>query len=96
MQRATLLLIILIVLGSCLCSGCSARPAPVVPPAPVALQAVPCPAPDRPLLPPVNGALPFDSPENVSVLMERDDIYRTYAAGLEAAVKCYKVQTETH
>ncbi|GFM37984.1 lipoprotein [Desulfovibrio psychrotolerans] len=89
-KRAVPLLIILTALGS----GCAVRPVPVVPPAPVVLRTVLCPAPVRPVLPSVNGNLPFDAPENLTVLLERDDTYRAYAEGLEAAVECYSAQTE--
>jgi hypothetical protein len=84
-QRALLLL-----LGSiALCSSC-AKPAPMIMTVPV----VECPAPVRPTLPDVDPALPLDHAANVEVLMIRDDAYRAYAQGLEAAVQCYRSQVE--
>lgn len=89
MPRAWPLLIASIALGS----GCAARPVPVVPPAPVVVGAKPCATPPRPALPPVDGSVPFDTPANVDALLHRDDIHRTYAEALEAALACYKRQT---
>lgn len=91
MRRASVLLIVSIALGSL---GCSARQA-LVPPAPEIVRMEECPCPERPELPPVNGTLPLDHPENVEALLERDDAYRAYAHGLEASVECYKSQLET-
>ncbi|EGY26286.1 hypothetical protein DA2_1469 [Desulfovibrio sp. A2] len=88
MPRAWPLLIASIALGS----GCAARPVPVVPPAPVVVGAKPCAAPPRPALPPVDRAMPFDAPANVDALLRRDDIHRSYAEALEAALACYKRQ----
>lgn len=86
MRRVMLLLIASIVI----CSGC-AKPAEqqiVMAPA-----AVICPAPARPELPRIDGALPLDGPANIDALMTRDDMMRQYIRGLEATVDCYQEQT---
>lgn len=88
MRPAWLLLLVSTALGS----GCAARPVPVVPQAPVVVGVTPCAAPHRPALPPVDGTLPFDAPVNVKALLERDDMARSYAAALEAALDCYQAQ----
>lgn len=90
MTRAIVLLIVSIALGSL---GCSVRQAPT-PPAPVIMLMTECPEPFRPALPLINGALPFDHPVNVEVLLERDDVFRAYIQGLEATVDCYRAQAE--
>ncbi len=74
-----------------LLGGCFAA-APRVPPAPAVARAVRCPAPETPVLPPLDADLPFDSPENVRALLERDDLLRRYLQGLRAALRCYEVQ----
>lgn len=74
-----------------ICSGC-AKPAPA-PQIVMAPAAVTCPAPARPELPRIDGALPLDSPANIEALMTRDDLLRQYIRGLEATVDCYKAQT---
>ena len=89
MRRAWPLLLASIALGS----GCAGRPLPTVPPAPVLAPVVVCPAPVRPGLPALDGTFPFDSPANVAALLERDDVLRGYAKGLEATVDCYRAQT---
>lgn len=43
-------------------------------------------APALPLLDPYE---PLDSPANVKLIMERDDIIRSYIDGLTAALACY-------
>jgi hypothetical protein len=90
MRRVTALLIALIALGS---MGCSAHQV-VVPQAPEIVRIVPCPCPQRPELPAVNGSLPFDHQVNVEVFLERDDTFRAYIKGLEATVECYRSQVE--
>ena len=90
LRRAVRPLLLLTLLGSLLlAAGCAER-LPELPPAPRIVLARDCPAPERPELPPVDGELPFDAPENVSVLMRRDTIWKNYAEGLEAAVDCYR------
>ena len=90
LRRAVRPLLLLTLLGSLLlAAGCAER-LPELPPAPRIVLARDCPAPERPELPPVDGELPFDAPENVSVLMRRDTILKNYAEGLEAAGDCYR------
>ncbi len=95
MPRAMQSLLASTVLGSmlalCGLTGCASRPAP--PPSVVIVATQPCPAPVRPVLPMLDGTLPFDAPPNVAALLERDDALRGYAKGLEAAVDCYRAQT---
>lgn len=92
MRPAWLLLLALTALGS----GCASRNAPmVVPPAPVVVTLMPCAAPPRPVLPLVDGTLPFDAPGNVAVLLERDDAARNYVQALEAALDCYARQADS-
>lgn len=88
MKPATVLLIVLI--GLCSLAGCGGKRAPELPAPPAILNLPDCPAPERPLLPLINGGLPFDSPENIESFLERDDIMRAYIKGLEAAVTCYR------
>lgn len=89
MIRASALLIALIGLGSL--TGCGAsRPSLPVPPA--VLKLPDCPAPARPALPRIDGALPFDAPGNVKVLLERDDLLRGHVQALEDALGCYRRQ----
>lgn len=88
MTRAIVLLLASTALGSC-----GVRQ-PAVPVAPVIVFVTECPAPARPALPHLNGSLPFDHPVNVEAILERDDAYRAYIQGLEAAIECYRVQTE--
>jgi len=88
MRHASVLLIVSIALGS----GCAARQIQV-PPAPEIVRMEECPCPERPDLPLINGGLPFDHPVNVEAVLERDDVYRAYIQGLEAAIDCYRAQT---
>ena len=89
LRRAVRPLLLLTLLGSLLlAAGCAER-LPELPPAPRIVLARACPAPERPELPPADGELPFDAPENISALMRRDTILKNYAEGLEAAVDCY-------
>jgi hypothetical protein len=85
MKLANALLIASIVLGS---TGCGAV-RPSLPAPPVILNLPDCPAPARPRLVPVNGALPFDAPANVAALLERDDTLRLHVQALEAVITCY-------
>jgi hypothetical protein len=78
-----------------LCSGCAGQAPAFVPPAPVALVLPDCPAPDRPILPLLDPALPLDSLGNVEILLSRDDMMRRYIGGLAAAVRCYS-QEDAH
>jgi hypothetical protein len=87
MKRAKVPLIALIALGSL--TGCmTGKP---YAPAPPVMHSVPdCPAPERPQLPPYDGSLPLDAPENVEALLERDDILRLHIEALEATITCYR------
>lgn len=83
MKRAVVLLVAL----TALCSGCGTKQPQ---PAPLVLNLPDCPAPVPPVLPTVDGTLPFDGPENMAKLAERDDMVRVYVEGLEAAIRCYR------
>jgi len=85
MKRAVVLLVAL----TALCSGCGTKQA-VPQPAPLVLNLPDCPSPVPPVLPAVDGTLPFDGPENMERLAERDDVVRGYVDGLEAAIRCYR------
>lgn len=74
--------------GAIILTGCAVRP-PVLPPAPIVLHLPDCPEPLTPLLPGIDGVLPLDSPGNVEVLLERDDILRAFVSGLRATIGCY-------
>ena len=85
MKRVVVLLVAL----TALCSGCGTKQA-VPQPAPLVLNLPDCPSPVPPVLPAVDGTLPFDGPENMERLAERDDVVRGYVDGLEAAIRCYR------
>lgn len=85
MKRAVVLLVAL----TALCSGCGTKQA-VPQPAPLVLNLPDCPSPVPPVLPAMDGTLPFDGPENMERLAERDDVVRGYVDGLEAAIRCYR------
>jgi hypothetical protein len=89
MKRAKVPLIALIALGSLVLAGCGAR-APYAPAPPAVLSLPDCPAPARPQLPPYDGSLPFDAPENMEALLERDDTLRLHIEALEATITCYR------
>ena len=76
-------LVFLLLLGGCALS------APRVPPAPVVVGTIECPAPESPVLPELDAALSLDAPGNVRALLERDDLCRHYIEGLRAAIRCY-------
>lgn len=79
MKRALVLLIVSIGL----CSGCGHKRA-----APLILNLPDCPAPSVPVLQDLDAAEPLDSPENLARLLDRDDRFRAYIDGLEAALRC--------
>ena len=79
MRRAMLLLTVL----TALCSGCGHKQA-----APLILNLPDCPSPSAPALPELDAAEPLDSPENIALLLERDDRFRAYIDGLKAALRC--------
>jgi hypothetical protein len=54
-----------------------------------------CPAPERPRLALIDGALPFDNPANVAVFLERDDVLRLYVRALEATITCFRREQKT-
>jgi hypothetical protein len=89
MKRAGAPLIGLIALGSLTGCGVAGSALPV-PPAVLALPD--CPAPARPALAVVDGALPFDAPANVAAILERDDALRLHVLALEATIACYRRQ----
>lgn len=90
LRRAVRPLLLLTLLGSLLLAvGCAER-MPELPAPPRVFPARDCPAPERPVLPSIDGTLPFDAPENISAFMRRDTILKTYAKGLESAVDCYR------
>lgn len=76
----------------CSLTGCTAG-TPVVPQVPVIVETADCPAPPAPSLPVLDAALPFDAPQNVRVLLTRDDLCRQYIKGLQATVRCYEAQS---
>lgn len=93
MQRASVLLICLIVL----CSGCAAKvesDASAPEPAPVVMKVQRCARPTAPTLPKVRGDIPFDHPAQVEVILTRDTRQRVYADGLNSALDCYDAQAE--
>lgn len=81
MKRAAALLSASIVI--CSCCGCGQKQA-----APLILNLPDCPAPTVPVLPELDAAEPLDSPENIARLLERDDRFRAYVDGLNAALRC--------
>lgn len=81
MKRVVALFCASIVLCS-LC-GCGQKQA-----APLILNLPDCPALSVPTLPELDGQEPLDSPENIARLLERDDRFRAYVDGLEAALRC--------
>ena len=81
MKRVVALFCASIVLCS-LC-GCGQKQA-----APHILNLPDCPVPSVPALPELGGEEPLDSPENIARLLERDDRFRAYIDGLEAALRC--------
>ena len=90
MKHASVALIALTVL--CSVSGCAGRQPDKLPAAPLILNLPDCPEPGRPWLPAINGNLPFDAPENIEALLERDDILRFHIKAWEATGACYRRQ----
>ena len=85
MKRAVALFCASIVI--CNCCGCGPKQT-----APLILNLPDCPAPSVPALPELDAAEPLDSPENLSLLLERDDSIRAYIDGLRAALRCYQAR----
>lgn len=77
---------VLLSVSIALCS-CSAGNRP-----PESLALPDCPAPEAPVLPALDAAEPLESPTNMERLMERDDMMRTYIAGLLAALSCWRAR----
>lgn len=100
MKRASALLIVSIglcrrgaagiILMLCLC-GCGARQA-----AQPVLNLPDCPAPSAPALPLLDASEPLDSPDNMTRLMERDDMLRAYIDGLLATLSCWRAKGENN
>jgi hypothetical protein len=91
MKRASALLIASIATGSL--AGCAGRGA-TLPAPPVILNLPDCPAPARPALARIDGALPFDAPANVAAFLERDDVLRLHVRALEDTITCYRRKRE--
>lgn len=81
MKQGKKLLPALIVLCSCI-SACGKNI-----PVPVEIY---CPQPQKPELPLLSADLYLDSPANIEILMQRDDIMRGYIEGLEDTILCYE------
>ena len=99
MRRGKRLPTILIALGlSAALTACSAAgpERPMLPAPPVAVGTVECPAPKRPDVPAVNRNLSFDHPDNVAVLMARDDVLRRYVKALQSSLRCYEAQARAY
>ena len=87
MKPANALLTVLIVLCS---GGCADREGTELPRPPSILVLPECQEPNDPDLVPVDGDLPFDAPENVRALLERDDEFRLYYHASQQTFACYR------
>lgn len=90
--RAVLLPLVLT--GLCSLAGCATRADRVSAPPPAVIAAAPCPEPDDPILPDVDGETSFDALEQYDVFMERDDLLREHIKGLRRALDCYRAQAK--
>lgn len=81
MKHEKKLLPALIVLCSLLCACVKNMPVPAE---------MYCPQPAKPSLPLLSADLYLDSPVNIEILMQRDDIMRGYIEGLEDTILCYE------
>ena len=72
--------------------GCASNP-PV--PEPLVIEIARCPYPMPPELPLLHRGLSLDAPDNVNILMERDDCMRGYILGLRRALECYETQASS-
>ena len=89
MKLASALLTALIALCSlCGCTGKEQRER--LPRPPAILNLPECQEPNDPNLVPVDGDLPFDTPENVAALLERDDEYRLYYHASQKTFACFR------
>jgi hypothetical protein len=80
-----------------LVAGCGRKAAPdLSAPAPlqVACRMEECPAPEPPDWPAFDRAQHLCSPANVGTLLEREAVWRDYAARLRAALGCYQRQAK--
>lgn len=77
-------------LGALCGAGCAGREGSGLPPPPVILNLPECREPNDPDLTPVDGNLPFDAPENVKALLERDDEFRLYYRASQSTFACYR------
>lgn len=90
--RAALLPLVLI--GLCSLAGCATRADRVSTPPPAVIAAAPCPEPDDPILPDVDGEQSFDELDQYDVIMERDDLLRQHINALRRALDCYRAQAK--
>lgn len=82
MKHAKKLLPASIVLCSCLCCACGKN-------IPMQSESY-CPEPVKPELPLLLEEHCLDSPLNIEIIMQRDDMMRGYIEGLEDTIMCYK------
>lgn len=86
------ILIGLIALSGSVFSGCAGKDVPRVPAAPVRVKLQECPKPHKPDLPLLDRTLLSDTPRNLNIRAERDDLTRQYISGLEATDNCWRSQ----
>lgn len=53
-----------------------------------------CPQPNIPALPLLLEEKPLEAPQNIEILMYRDDILRSYIKALQETVICYSMKKE--
>ena len=87
MKLASVLLTALIVLCS---FGCTGKERERLPRPPTILNLPECQEPNDPDLLPFDGDLPFDAPENIKILLERDDEFRLYYHASQKTFACYR------
>ena len=87
MKLANMLLTVLIALCS---FGCAVNGREYLPRPPAILNLPECQEPNSPDLIPVDGDLPFDAPENIKALLERDDEFRLYYHASQQTFSCYR------
>lgn len=87
MKLANVLLTALIVLCSV---GCTGKEQEQLTRPPAILILPECQEPNDPNLIPFDGGLPFDAPENVQAMLERDDEFRLYYHASQKTFTCYR------